>query len=704
MLFVTTPPVGYDNATDHILDELDWLDLLLVRHVARLKASGRFNEDPFRGLYISDAQVAASLASAANAADAEYDRRIANARAVIDARLAATDIAVPLPSIAARFGLDAFAVACLVIAAAPCVDRRYETLFAYAQNDVGRKLPSIDLVLSLLVDDQPARLARLKDFASAAPLFRNRLLRTPESDAAKPLTNRTLAMDDRVIFAVLGDEAEPDERLAPFVCMFEAAEAWEDNKTVERCLAALASNTHPGVVLLDGPYDSGQRQIARGVCRKLKRRLIEADLSHPAANNIAAPELGALLMRETLIEQSGLLLVAHHQLPDHRLEQVVVAAARSGMPLFLAADAGVMSRALYGGRVALAHIDLPTRKPALRGQWWQAALRDRKIKHPPVLPARLGMTLRLGPNRIGDVVSAAGCADDIMRLARSRVASDVPSMAQLVRPHWTWDDLVLPARQREQLRRLCVVLEHAPRVMGDWGFAAKAPAGHNTIALFSGPSGTGKTMAASLIAASVGLNLYACNVASIFDKYVGETEKNLDRLFHEAERANAILLFDEADVLFGVRTEVKDGHDRYGNLSVGYLLQRVESYDGLVILASNLASNMDEAFSRRLSHVVLFPMPDAPLRRELWTRAFPWEAPLGADIDMDALGRSFELSGGNIRNAALAAAYLAAGEGGPIARRHVLKAIASELEKMGRRPISADFSGFAGETGLALGA
>src|SRR5262245_4522863 len=204
MLLATTPPVGYDNATDHVLDELGWLDLLLVRHVARLRASGRFNEDPFRGLYISDAQVAASLTSAGSAADAKYDLRIANARAAIDARLAATGAALPLPSIAAPFGLDAFAIACLVIAIAPCIDRRYETLFAYAQNDVGRKLPSIDLVLSLLADDQPTRFARLKDFSGAAPLFRSRLLRTAESDAAKPLTDRALVMDDRVIFAILG--------------------------------------------------------------------------------------------------------------------------------------------------------------------------------------------------------------------------------------------------------------------------------------------------------------------------------------------------------------------------------------------------------------------------------------------------------------------------------------------------------------------
>jgi AAA+ superfamily predicted ATPase len=383
---------------------------------------------------------------------------------------------------------------------------------------------------------------------------------------------------------------------------------------------------------------------------------------------------------------------------------VAVAAGGAGLPLFAAAQAGSISRNLLGGRLGLVQVDLPARKPALRAQWWKAALHDRKIRHLPDLPARLGMAIRLGPNRIADVVSAAACADDLVPLARSRVASDLPSMARLVRPDWTWDDLVLPARQREQLQRLCAVLEHAPRVMGDWGFSAKSPAGHNTIALFSGPSGTGKTMAASLIAASVGLHLYACNVASIFDKYVGETEKNLDRLFNETERANAILLFDEADVLFGVRTEVKDGHDRYGNLSVGYLLQRVESYDGLVILASNLASNMDEAFCRRLSHVVLFPMPDAALRRELWMRAFPRDAPLEPDIDMDALARGFELSGGNIRNAALAAAYLAAADGGPIARRHVLQAIASELEKMGRRPISADFSGFADEAGLAVGA
>ena len=198
-------------------------------------------------------------------------------------------------------------------------------------------------------------------------------------------------------------------------------------------------------------------------------------------------------------------------------------------------------------------------------------------------------------------------------------------------------------------------------------------------------------MAASIVAAAADLDLYRVNLAAVFDKYIGETEKQLDRLFEAAADAGVALLFDEADVLFGSRTEVRDSHDRYANLSVAYLLQRVESHEGLVVLASNLPRNMDEAFARRLSHVVPFPMPDPALRRALWKGAFPPSAELDPEVDLPEIAATFELSGGNIRNAALAAAYLAAAEGGAIAMPHLLRAITRELEKMGRAPIAADF-------------
>jgi SpoVK/Ycf46/Vps4 family AAA+-type ATPase len=211
------------------------------------------------------------------------------------------------------------------------------------------------------------------------------------------------------------------------------------------------------------------------------------------------------------------------------------------------------------------------------------------------------------------------------------------------------------------------------------------------IALLAGNSGTGKTMAADVMANALGLDLYRIDLSAVVSKYIGETEKNLDAIFREAERSNAILFFDEADALFGKRSEVKDAHDRYANIETAYLLQRMEEYSGIVILATNLKMNLDEAFVRRLHFVVDFPMPDEPFRKRIWEGAVPPEAPLGNDIDWDFLARQFKVSGGNIKNAVVAGAFLAAGEGQPIGMSHLVRGMRREYQKLGRMVTEAEF-------------
>jgi SpoVK/Ycf46/Vps4 family AAA+-type ATPase len=218
----------------------------------------------------------------------------------------------------------------------------------------------------------------------------------------------------------------------------------------------------------------------------------------------------------------------------------------------------------------------------------------------------------------------------------------------------------------------------------DWGFGGKMALGRGICALFAGPSGTGKTMAASVLARSLHLDLYRVDLAQTVSKYIGETEKNLDRVFRAAEAADAVLFFDEADALFGKRSEVKDAHDRYANLEVGYLLQKMEEYDGLAILATNLRQHIDEAFTRRLRCIVEFPFPDQDGRLRIWRTVFPSAAPLAEDVDLPALARQVRLAGGNIRNIALSAAFLAASDGAPIGQAHLLRAARSEYVKVGR--------------------
>jgi SpoVK/Ycf46/Vps4 family AAA+-type ATPase len=212
--------------------------------------------------------------------------------------------------------------------------------------------------------------------------------------------------------------------------------------------------------------------------------------------------------------------------------------------------------------------------------------------------------------------------------------------------------------------------------------------------LFAGQSGTGKTMAAEIIAADLGLELYKIDLSSMVSKYIGETEKNLDRVFSAAREANAILFFDEADALFGKRSEVKDAHDRYANIEVGYLLQKMEEYDGVVILATNLRKNMDEAFVRRLHVAIDFPFPEEEDRLRIWRKAYPAEAPLDADVDLAFLARQFKLAGGNIRNIALLSAFLAAEDGAAIGMRQIVRAVRREYQKLGKLVTGSEFGAY----------
>jgi len=250
----------------------------------------------------------------------------------------------------------------------------------------------------------------------------------------------------------------------------------------------------------------------------------------------------------------------------------------------------------------------------------------------------------------------------------------------------------LPPDRLAQLREISaqVLFQHV--VYDEWGFASKTSLGRGVNALFAGQSGTGKTMAGEIIAHELGLELYKIDLSGLVSKYIGETEKNLSRVFDEASDSNAILFFDEADAVFGKRTEVRDSHDRYANIEVSYLLQKMEEYDGIVVLASNLRSNIDEAFLRRMKAIVEFPFPEEDDRLRIWQRTFSASAPVADNVDLPFMARQFRIAGGNIKNIILLAAFLAAERGEPIGMSHLIRATKREYQKLGRLITESDFA------------
>ncbi|HEX4569812.1 MAG TPA: ATP-binding protein, partial [Dongiaceae bacterium] len=692
---------GYGDPLEHLLAELSWLDLLLARRVAWLRKTGRFTEDPFRGLYVAEGQVDASLAPEAEAIG-ESAGEAATRRALIDRDAAAAEgsgMILPLRRLRRLFGLDDFEQASLLLAAAPDIELRYETLFAYAQNDVTRKRPTVDLALALFAGDRHEQLQRRQSFAEDAPLIRNRLVSLAAKDEPDSFLARRLTSDRRIVDALLGGN-RLDERLTTFTTLVTAPAAGELKERLVR--AALLWRSAPTLLHFEGPPDAGQRAAAEALAAREQSSLLVVE---PLAESHL---LAGILAREAVLQNAAVFVELPREIDGaeaRRLALLLDGLCAAGR---LVMAAGGPDFAPQEHLPHLRSLSFPFEAPtfAERLAHWQRALSAGGLNGAAApLGEALAVKFGLGPAAVEAAVEAAewdaaldgGGTLDASRLHRAARAGARHSLARLARkiePCQDWSDLVLPARELQQLREICGSVTHWPLVHRRWGFDAKLPYGRALAVLFSGRSGTGKTMAASIIARTLDLDIYKIDLATVVSKYIGETEKNLDRIFCEGEASNAVLFFDEADALFGKRSEVKDAHDRYANLEVAYLLQRIEAYEGLVILATNLAKNIDEAFARRMRHVVEFPFPDAGQRERIWRTIFPAAVPLSADVDLAFLATRFEIAGGSIRNVALAGAFLAAEDGTPIGMAHLARAMAREMQKLGRMPARAEFGGY----------
>ena len=371
---------------------------------------------------------------------------------------------------------------------------------------------------------------------------------------------------------------------------------------------------------------------------------------------------------------------------------------------FLLGDRPWLPRGLLRESMSFNELQFTIPDALTRENLWQAGLNGHYKPGDNIDPGVLASKFRFTAGQINDSLAAAKnlarwrspgngsvTAADLYAACRAQSNHKLGILARKVHSNYTWDDIVLPQDQTNQLREICNQAKLRHVVYDRWGFDRKLSLGKGLNVLFSGPPGTGKTMAAEAIAGDLQLELYKIDLSQVVSKYIGETEKNLDRIFTEAQSSNAILFFDEADALFGKRSEVKDAHDRYANIEIGYLLQKMEEYDGIAMLATNLRQNMDEAFVRRIHSVVEFPFPDEKLRERIWIKIFPDSAPLSADIDYAFLSRNFRIAGGNIKNVALTAAFYAAEDASEIAMRHIVMALKRELQKMGKLCVQGDF-------------
>ena len=715
----------YSNSQQHIADELLLVDVLLHGEVVRHRAVGNVKDDGFQGLYIAEEEIDALLGYAAaggvksgNARpDGESCERLkaaaADLKESIDRKVQRSlekGVSLTLFRLAALYDLAIVELQVLTICLAVHVDTKYQRLFAYLQDDVTRKNPTVALLLALPGNSLNDTFALRSVFSRRSVLLRENLLEYVQGpyEGSTVLPTRQVALDGRIADYLL-DCGGPDERLENIVEVCSGESRLEELALPRELVDGLrefvsfyrdAVSSDNFLFLLSGSCASLKREVASAICGELGVMLLVVDLRALHGSALAFQQGIILALRESRLLPAALYFEGCEFLfeqDDAEFQRECLLReldTRSLLSFLSAGNIPVLQDSLT--RQRLMEIDLPLPDYELRREIWSRCLSDHVMAEDLNI-REIAAKYTLTRKQIIDVVAtASGYAlwrfprnpeiirDDIRRACLVHSNRSLNKLAQRIVPKYRWDDIVLGGSVIEQLKEIVEMVAFKPVVHDKWGFDRKLTVGKGISALFHGESGTGKTMAANIIANELGMELYKIDISTVVSKYIGETEKNLSRIFHEAENSNAVLFFDEADALFGKRTEVKDSHDRYSNIEVSYLLQRIDEFGGIVILATNFNQNMDEAFERRLRFIVHFPFPDERARLQIWQNVFPEETQLDQDIDFLQLASKLSISGGNIANIALTAAFYAVKAEESVNFEHLLRACRSEYRKTGR--------------------
>lgn len=592
----------------------------------------------------------------------------------------AADPQPALAELSRRLGLSPFERDMLLLALAPEIDAGMPSLLAAAQGDPSRRAATFALGMSLL--EAPAWDA----LAPGRPLRRYQLIEIHQAGVT-PLLSAPLRIDERIA-AYLKGLNYLDERIAAHAVPVPPVRLPPSQRNMAERLAGWLSGDAQGRVQLKGADSASKHDVLSAACALADRQLLSvaaADLPTRAEDIDAFARLWA---RESAL-LSLALLVEHAGGGDEEDGGGHRPAFPERLLRRLSGCVFIDVRHPVPGVVPDAVVEIAPPTTQEREMLWRGGFADQGLSPDAAALQSLAQEFRLAASsieRIAAGVAHAGSGTDPARRAWDVCVADAAAglhwLAQSVEPRATLETLSLPAHDKVQLERLVAHARRRATVQEGYGFGERGSRGMGLTALFHGESGTGKTMAAEAVAHALSLSLFRVDLSAVVSKYIGETSRNLRRVFDAAEGGGTVLLFDEADAVFGKRSEVKDSHDRFANIDINYLLTRMENFGGVTLLATNMKHALDPAFLRRLRFIVGFPFPGVPERRAIWSGAFPSEARTAA-LDLDHLAR-FALTGGGIFNAALAAAHAAACEDAPIGMGHVLDAIRWELQKAGR--------------------
>lgn len=603
--------------------------------------------------------------------------------------------------LAKDFSLSEFEKNVLFMALAPVIDAGFKQKIIDIRRNFALFNVDVGLCLELFSVGLQERIQNRKSFLPTSPLMQNHLIELKTHLGAEPQLNEmTVTLPPRIVSHILEQETDIQldgfSRLVwPKTTLDQVMLSERQEKQVlsivsqyERYLELkkswnfeeIGGGGRNLILLFSGVSGTGKTLLAHAIAHSLKRPLLLVDAQQLTAHRSLEDNLD-LLLREARLQRAVLLfddceLIFGNRTQGNRDLPLLLAAldAYEGLAVLSTNIPTALDPAL-DRRVTL-QIDFDIPSAPIREKIWRLHLpeqltlaEDVDLPHLAEKYEFAGGTIRnaiaVAMNRAladaaannTDVVVNMATLDDA---AKTQIRNKIKKLADKTRTTLTLEDLVLPRKLKDQLRSIIAAVRNRRKIFEEWGFGEKLTTGRGLCVLFRGDSGTGKTLSAEIIANELGMTLYRVRIPAIVSKYVGETEKNLEKCFREAAASGAVLLFDEADSIFSKRTEVKDANDRYSNMEVNLLLQEVERFQGIVILTTNLDAAIDDAFERRLNHKLDFPFPEARDRARIWKRLLPKQAPLADDIDFEALGKDFDLAGGNIKNAVIRAAYQAA--------------------------------------------
>jgi AAA+ superfamily predicted ATPase len=608
------------------------------------------------------------------------------------------DAGEPLAVMASTLSLTKLEFEALVLCLAPELDPQYQSVFGMLQDQAGKRTATLGLVCAILGEAAVVR----KALAIDGGLTRWQLL---DSGAVLPAADEPVRVDPAVAAWLLGNDRAllTDPRIAPALVTPSARGAelpgGVSTGAQDATLASILTTTdeHASWVILSGRDVEGWRTLIDFAARRAECPVAQVS-AHALAtvDPSAAADLVTRLARAIVLTgampvldagdhtatsaslvHAGSLLT---QLTDFDTSGVVIARDLARVVTILPEGCRVLRR---DGPDQTAHAGVFSSLASRAGMYltWEDAERL-AASFPSSVIAEAAVRLAVLNGAPQEPLSEQPAA--IAAACRRLTAPELPRFAERIRPVFRLDDVVMPPAERAQFEEIVSHVRYAPEVLDRWGFGEQLPYGRGIGVLVSGPSGVGKTMVALATAWELRTDAYVVDLSRVVSKYIGESEKHLDSVFAEAERAGAVLVFDEADALFGKRSEIKDAHDRYANIEVAYLLQRIEAFGGLAILTTNLRQNLDQAFLRRLRFVIELRRPDAAAREAIWRHCFPASAPMADDVNLRVLARMLDITGGNIRQITLRAAFSAAREAAPaITMQHIVAATRAELLKAG---------------------